>query len=395
MPRTADAVVIGGGVMGASIAFHLARAGIRPLILERFKVASQSTGRSGALVRMHYTNVPEASMAIASFPTFRAWHDRVGTGDCSFTRTGFAVLVGPEQVERLGRNTQRLAGLGVATQVLTGDRMADALKGMRLDGVAAAAFEPESGYADPVATTQGFIAGAKDRGALLEEGCRVRAISVEHGRVEGVLTEGGPIASPLVFSAAGCFSEPLLKTAGVSVSVRPSRAQLAFFSRPSGLRQGHPTFIDTVLGMYGRPHGDGTTLVGVGEVEKKTADPENFEQLNDASYIEAAGRRAAARFEDFDPAGYIRGHAGLYDMSLDTRALIGPAPGVQGLYVAAGFSGTGFKKSPAVGACLAELITEGRSRTADIHPFRLTRFMENQPITGDEYELPGHFGHRL
>jgi sarcosine oxidase subunit beta len=395
MPRTAEAVVIGAGVMGASIAFHLARAGIRPLILERFTTASQSTGRSGALVRMHYTNVPEASLAIASFPTFQAWQDRIGTGDCGFTRTGFAVLVGEGQVELLRRNTERLAGLGVDTEVLTGDRMREALCGMRLDDVAAAAYEPQSGYADPIATTLGFMAGARRAGAVLEEECGVRAISVARERVEGVMTDRGPIASPLVVSAAGCFSQPLLKTAGVSVSIRPSRAQLAFFERPRRLREGHATFIDAVLGMYGRPHGDGTTLVGVGEVEEKAADPENFETANDPSYVEAAGGQAAARFEDFDPAGYVRGHAGLYDMSLDTRALIGPAPRVSGLYVAAGFSGTGFKKSPAVGACLAELITEGRSRTADLHPFRLTRFEENQPITGDEYELPGHFGHRL
>ncbi len=220
-------------------------------------------------------------------------------------------------------------------------------------------------------------------------------LRVSEGKIHGVVTERETVDTPVVVSAAGCYSEPLLRTAGVEVSVRPSRAQLAFFHRPAALIGGHTGFIDTILGMYGRPHSDETTLIGVGGEEEGRADPDRFQQENDPSYIQEAARRAAQRLPALADARYVRGHAGLYDMSLDTRALIGPAPGVEGLYVAAGFSGTGFKKSPAVGLCLAELITTGRARTVDLHPFRLSRFGEGEPIIGDEYALPAHFGHRL
>ncbi len=394
MAENADAVVIGAGVMGASIGFHLARAGISPLIVEQHTAASQSTGRSGAMVRMHYTNEPEASMALASLPYFQRWEDHVGAGSCGFVECGFAVLVGPQEVDRLRRNTLRLQELGVVTEVVQGERLREMAGGMAIDDVGAAALEPQSGYANPVLTTRGFLLAAARAGAVLREGTRATAIRVSHGRVESVATTGGTIASPIVVSAAGCYSEPLLRTANVDVSIRPSRAQVAFFRRPPALA-GHPGFIDTILGMYGRPDGDGTTLIGVGGDEEKPADPDRFQEANDPSYVQEAGRRAGRRFPALRGAAYAHGHAGLYDMSQDTRALIGPAPGVEGLYVAAGFSGTGFKKAPAVGICLSELITTGKAVRVDLHPFRLTRFDEGEPIVGDEYTLPAHFGHRL
>ncbi len=395
MTDTADAVVVGAGVMGASIAFHLARTGLRPLVLEQHTAASQSTARSGALVRIHYTNAAEASMALASLPYFHGWDERVGAGRCGFQRTGFAVLAGDDQRERLRRNTQRLGQLGAVTEVVEGHRLSELLRGMRLDDVAAAAYEPESGYADPVATTRGFLQASSSRGATLREGVRVLRIRVHGGRVTGIESSAGKIDSPLVVSAAGCYSQPLLRSAGVDVSVRPSRAQVAFFRRPPALAEGHLAFIDTLLGMYGRPHHDGSTLIGVGGESAAAEDPERFDPDNDPDYVRAASQRAGARFPALAGAAYTHGHAGLYDMSLDTRALIGAAPGVEGLYVAAGFSGTGFKKSPAVGLGLAELITSGRSQSVDLRPFRLTRFAEGQPISGDEYPVPAHFGHRI
>ncbi len=381
--------------MGASIAFHLARGGIRSLILEQYRAASQSTSRSGAMVRMHYTNTPEASMALTSLTYFRDWNTHVGAGSCGFVQTGFLVLVAADQVEKLRRNTERLRQLGVVTEVVVGQRLRQLAVGMKTRDVAAAAYEPHSGYADPDATTKGFLTAAERAGARLREGTRVTGLRVSEGKIHGVVTERETIDTPIVVSAAGCYSEPLLRTAGVEVSVCPSRAQLAFFRRESELGGGHPGFIDTILGMYGRTHRDGMTLIGVGGEDEGRADPDRFQQENDPSYIQEAARRAARRLPALADAPYLRGHAGLYDMSLDTRALIGPAPGVEGLYVAAGFSGTGFKKSPAVGLCLAELITTGKSRTVDLHPFRLTRFEEREPITGDEYALPAHFGHRL
>ena len=156
-------------------------------------------------------------------------------------------------------------------------------------------------------------------------------------------------------------------------------------------------FIDGVLGTYFRPHGDDLTLIGVGQWKPEPPpDPDYYDAANDPDFIPAAKAKAARRIPGLQQSEYTRGHAGIYDVSPDTRAILDRAPGIEGLYMAAGFSGTGFKISPAVGACLAELITQGRATFVDISPFRFSRFQENQLIGGlNEYVLPGDFGHRM
>jgi glycine/D-amino acid oxidase-like deaminating enzyme len=156
-------------------------------------------------------------------------------------------------------------------------------------------------------------------------------------------------------------------------------------------------FIDGALGTYFRPHGDGLTLIGVGQWKPESPpDPDHYNHANDADFIPAAKAKAARRIPGLLQADYARGHAGIYDVSPDSRPILDRAPGIDGLYIAAGFSGTGFKISPAVGVCMAELITQGRATSVDISPFRFSRFDEQQPIRGRyEYVLPEDFGHRV
>jgi sarcosine oxidase subunit beta len=156
-------------------------------------------------------------------------------------------------------------------------------------------------------------------------------------------------------------------------------------------------FIDGALGTYFRPHGEGLTLIGVGRWQPEPPpDADHYNEANDPNFIPAAKAKAARRIPALLQAEYTRGHAGIYDVSPDSRAILDRAPGIEGLYMAAGFSGTGFKISPAVGACMAELITQGRATFVDITPFRFDRFREHQPICGpDEYTLPEDFGHRV
>jgi len=196
---------------------------------------------------------------------------------------------------------------------------------------------------------------------------------------------------------AGPWSDRLLKTVGMAFPITPQRAQIAFYHRPSALAQGHMVFIDGAVGTYFRPHGQDLTLVGVGQWRQEAPpDPDAYNEANDPDYIPVARAKAGQRFPALAQATYARGHAGVYDVSPDTRAILDRAPGLDGLYVAAGFSGTGFKISPAVGACMAELITQGSATFVDITPFRLRRFEEHQPIQGPhEYVLPAEFGHRV
>jgi glycine/D-amino acid oxidase-like deaminating enzyme len=394
MGQGASVVVVGGGVMGCSIAFHLAERGIDVLVLERGTVCSGMSARSGALVRMHYTNVPEASMAVASLAYFQNWRERVG-GWCGFTVTGAAVLVGPGEGDRLRRNVARLRGLGVDTEAVTPADLAAEHPELDLRGVEMAAVEPGSGYADPVATTFAFASRAVDRGARIRQGVAVRALRVAGDRVVGLDTSDGQIGAEAVVLACGPWVDPLARTAGFELGITPERSQLAFFRRPDAARR-HPVVIDGVLGTYFRPHGGELSLLGVEAGHHVGVDAIDREvEGYDHQVVAAALGRLAGRVPAFAGAPFARGHRGVYDTSPDSRAVLDAAPGVAGLFVAGGFSGTGFKKSPAVGACMAELVTDGKAATVDLRPFRLGRFADGDPIVGDEYRLPPEFGHKL
>jgi sarcosine oxidase subunit beta len=394
MADGASVVVVGGGVMGCSIAFHLAERGVDVLVLERGTVCSGMTARSGALVRMHYTNEPEARMALTGLGYFQNWKERVG-GWCGFTVTGAAILVGPGERERLERNVAMLRRVGVDTEAVTPEALAAEHPELDLAGVEMAAVEPGSGYADPVATTFAFASRAVDLGARIGQGVAVRGLAVAGDRVVGVDTDDGRVGADAVVLACGPWVDPLARTAGFELGITPERSQIAFFRRPGAARR-HPVVIDGVIGTYFRPHGGDLSLLGVEAghpvpVEAIDTEVEGY----DHEVVAPALGRLARRVPSFAEAPFARGHRGVYDTSADSRAVLDAAPGVEGLFIAGGFSGTGFKKSPAVGACMAELVTEDRASTVDIRPFRLGRFADGEPIVGDEYRLPPEFGHTL
>jgi sarcosine oxidase subunit beta len=210
-------------------------------------------------------------------------------------------------------------------------------------------------------------------------------------------TDDGVFEAPIVVVMAGPWSDRLLRTVEIDFPLTPQRAQIAFYRRPPTLARGQMVFIDGALGTYFRPHGDDVTLVGVGSWKPEPPpDPDRYNEANDPDFIPAARAKAARRIPALLDAEYERGHAGIYDVTPDSRAILDRASGIDGLYMAAGFSGTGFKISPAVGACMAELITQGQASFVDITPFRFSRFQENQPIRGaNEYVLPEDFGHRV
>lgn len=396
---TADVVIVGAGVMGASVAFHLSRAGVRRVaIVDKGAAVSGMTSRSGALVRMHYTNEPEARLALASLPYFREWRDRVGYGDSGFRTTGALCVVGPENEARMRRTIAMLRGIGVDTVAVAPDEMRKLYPGIDSSDLALGAYEPWSGYADPIATARAFLDGALAGGARLHEGVEVKSILADpSGATRGVEAVGGAkIESKVVVVTAGPWSDRLLAPHGSAIGLHAERAQIAFFRRPPALPK-QPVFIDCAIGLYGRPHGDDLSLAGLGTFKPPATppDPDTFDTGNDPDFVTAVLERTARRFKAMAGAPYERGHAGIYDLSPDTRAVLDqPRPG---LFIAAGFSGTGFKKSPAVGLGLAEWITTGRPpKKVDFAPFRLARFAEGKPIGGpDEYLLPVEFGHRL
>jgi len=377
MTRTADIVVIGGGANGTSTAFHLALLGARNVVLlERRQLAAGATGKSGALVRMHYTNEPESRLAHASLGVFRNFGEIVG-GDCGFEGVGFVQLVGHAHAAALRRNVERQQRLGIDTRVVTAAEVREILPGCETADVGAAAWEADSGFADPAATAFAFAEAARHRGATIETGVEVLRVLTTGSRVTGVETTAGRIESPVVVIVAGAWASALLAPLGLDYGLAPHRIQVSIFHWPAGFTRRHPAVIDAIHKAWWRPEGRASTLIGV-ELGVAHGDPDAFHEGVDETYV--AGCRAAlgARWPRFADATMRGGWAGMIMMSPDGRPIIGPL-GPAGLWGMLGDSGTSFKTSPAIGRSLAESILTGTSATADLHPFRASRFAEGRP----------------
>ncbi|MCZ6874034.1 MAG: FAD-binding oxidoreductase [bacterium] len=377
MTQTADVVIIGAGVMGTSTAFQLTQRGVkRVVVLEKSTVAAGSSGKSSALVRMHYTFLPEARLAFASLPWFVEWETRVG-GRCGFTKTGFIRIVPPDKTEQLRRNVERLQHIGIETHLLSSDELRDLDAGVNSQDVEVAAYEPDSGYADGYATAQAFMAAARRHGAVLRQGVTVTNLLQRGGRITGVETNEGIFSAPLVISTAGPWSGPLLHRIGVNLPLLPSRHQIMILARPSEVP--HRLTYIAPDSLYFRPDAAGTTLVGYGPGEDGV-DPDQYrDSVDEHIQIEAAAK-IAARYPGLQRAGMRRGYAGCYTVTPDGKMIIDKAPGIEGLYIGAGFSGTGFKISPAIGIALAELATQGRACTVDVNAFSASRFDEGRML---------------
>jgi len=390
-----DVIVIGAGVVGCSLAFHLARSNARVTLLDKGGVCGGMSARSGALIRMHYTFAPEVELAWKSLSYFANWREIVG-GDCGFVRTGFALVAGDDNAARLRLNVAMIKNIGVEVELCDAAQLRTIDPAVNIGDIALAAYEPQSGYADPVATTRSLALAAQQRGADLVLNSQVASILVEGGRAIGVrIANGRTLRASAVCVAAGPWTDGLLAPLGVQIGIKAERAQIAFFRRPPTLN--HIAYIDCIAGSYFRPHGSDLTLAGLGEWRPEVEpNPDDFRETNDPEFIDEVRRRLAVRVPAMKHAAYVQGHAGIYDVSPDSRAVLGRVPGVEGLFVAAGFSGTGFKTSPAVGAAMAELILDGRSSTVDISPFGIERILSGRLIrTENEYVMGASFGHSL
>jgi len=387
MVETADVVVVGAGVHGTSIAFHLARRGARVVVLERGTIAGGATGRSSGLVRMHYALESEARVAFASLPYFRDWAEIVGVGDCGFVRTGFLVLVPPAHVDLLRANVEMLRRIGVDTHVVGPREAADLFPGLAVDDVVAAAHEPLSGYADPAGTASGFLAAARERGARLVQGCRVTAIRTEGGRVVGVDSDRGRFDAPVVVDAAGAWAAEVAALAGVEVPVRAWRHDTAYFGLPAGRSTAFPVVIDHANEVYFRPEGAELMLVGLEIGNEIGGSPDRPETgLSEAS-LEEMITRVCGRVPWMADGELRASHGGQDGITPDQHAVIGAA-GPDGFVLDCGHSGTGFKIAPAVGAAVSEIILDGAARTVDVSDFRPSRFDEGwAPVVEHDYGL--------
>ena len=377
VPRTADAVIIGGGVIGCAVQYHMAQLGVtNTVLLERDVIASGSTGRSQAICRMHYSNPITTELAWQSLQVFADFDARVG-GTSGFVNTGYLVVVNEADQGGLERNVAMHQELGVPSSLVSRDDLARLAPMVTLYDDERAAWEPQSGYADPYQVTVAYAARAQEAGARIVTRNPAAGIETTGDRVQAVITTSGDrIATDTVLVAAGPWSKQVLAGMGVDAPLIPVRHQVATVARPVEVVPHHPTVGDISQSFSFRPDGSNFTTMGFGD-DNEQSDPEVYPQGVDITEASSARAKLARRVPGMADAYYRGGWSGLFTTTPDWHPILDAVPGVSGLYCAIGFSGHGFKLSPAIGKSVAELVVDGSARDVDLAPLRFTRFAED------------------
>ena len=391
----ADVVIVGGGVHGASLAYHLARkkAG-RIVLVEKKFIASGPTGRSTALVRRFYAMDFFTRTASAAAEIFRHWKDVIGgDGDPGFQQVGMLVLAGSDAAPHLRHNALRARELGAKVTLLDPPDVKALVPSLSIDDVALASYEAESGYADPSSTANALVNRARELGAVIVQYEPVEAIRTAGSRVTGVRMESREIDALVVVNCGGLWADRLLRPLGIDITITPTRHQMCFFRRPAGFAT-HPAIADTVQMTYMRPeHGD-LTIHGL-LAHDEVVDPDRYNEGADPEQILENARRIAHRFPVMEHGLAMGGYSGVYDVTPDHQPVLGAVPEYPGLYVDFGWSGHGFKHSPVIGDILSDVILHGRSAEFDLSPFRWTRFREHDLLPRAGWVIPAHAKHRL
>jgi len=372
--RTADVVIVGGGVTGVSIAYHLAGHGVgRVLVLERKFLASGGTGRSVGIVRQLYPTPETSAMVLRALSVFQRFGDAVG-GDAGYVACGVLIGVSPAMRPKLEANLAMQRGLGIRAEILEPADVARVEPAIDPAGLGGVLWEPDSGYGDPTGVTLAYADAARRRGVTIEQGVEVTAVRVLGDHVRGVETAAGDtIDAPVVVNAAGLWSPRLAQLAGVTLPIIVGRHPVFIVERDAAA-PAHRVYLDLAGGSYVRPETGHLTLTGslTDDETEHPMDPELLGAetgLDEASPVLERTGRAVPRLSE---ARYRRGYAGAFDITPDWMPILdhtGPA----GFYTAAGMSGHGFKLSPAVGEMMAALIT-GATPPVSLDPFRLDRF---------------------
>ena len=380
MEKTADFVVIGGGILGASTAHFLSKKGIgKVVLLEKQGLASGSTGHSAANVRTYYSNPVTAQLAWRAVHMFEGDVDELG-GDSGFQQVGFLLLLDEDNRETGQQILRTERENGVEVDDLSVEDVSELVPQLDLRGIVGAIFEPRSGYADPVKTTRSLVERARDWGLLAYEGIGATGIRLEGDRVVAVDTDDGPIQTPVVVNAAGPWGYQVGRWVGENDSIRWSRETDLLLRLPEGFGP-LPVVSDPGLRFYLRPQDGDKILAGLGfPKEIEPLDIDDYSQELDPTSRSRIMEPLERRMPSLAGAQFLHGWASVYTITDDWHPLVGSAPCVQGYYVCYGGSGHSFKIGPPIGEALADVIT-GDNPDIDIRPLRPTRFMEGEPIT--------------
>ena len=381
VPKSAQVVIIGGGVMGASTAYHLAKAGNTDvLLLERTAhLEDSATSRCAGGVRYQFGTAVNIQLSKVSLPMLERFKDDIGI-DPLYRKCGyFFVLTDPSDVEAFKKNVELQHSLGVETEWLDGDEVRRRLPLMQFEDALAGTLHHKDGLADPSSVNMGYLDRARDLGVKIMMETEALGIDVEDGRVTGVRTDRGRASCEHVVNAAGPWAGLVGQYAGIDIPIQPIRRQMVTTTPLPEIPDNFPFVIDFAQSLYFHREGEGL-LTGQSNRQQEPS----FDQRLDDDWEAIALEAAMARLPLLEKAGRLSGWAGLYEVTPDAHPIFGPT-GVDGLWVVAGFSGHGFMHGPVAGKLMAEFILEGRASTVDISMLDLARFEEGRPI--QEYNV--------
>ncbi len=376
LPKIAEYIIIGGGVMGASTAYHLVARGAKNVVLlekEDF-FGLGATGRCAGGVRYQFATEINVRLSIESLPMLERFEEETGQA-VDYHKCGYLfLLTTPEDVATFQRNVAMQNHLGVGTHWLDGDEIRHRLPLMRLEDVLAGSFNPQDGLVDPNGVVMGYISAGQRLGVKAISSCPVTGITVEQGRVSRVITPEGSISAPIVVDATGPWSALTCAMAGVQVPVTPVRRQWLTTSALPEIPPDFPFVIDFAQSLYFHREGPGL-LTGMSNNDEPPGYDQNIDPDWELVHMEAA----ITRMPLLEKAGLASNLAGLYEVTPDAHPIFGKTP-VAGLYLISGFSGHGFMHGPISGKLMAEIILDGQAHTLDVSMLDLARFSENRLI---------------
>ncbi len=372
-------MIIGGGVEGCSIAYNLANKGCgNVVLLEKKTLASGSTGKSCGIIRTHYSQEILMEMAHMSMSVFDRFEEEF-EAESGFVTNGLVFLGTAEETQGLREVTAMQQRLGIRSELVSPDSIPKYHPDISVENIDLASYEPDAGFADPYGVTVGFAGAAKRLGVEIAEGVEATSIEVRNGRVESVQTREGRIATNKVVNAAGPWGSRVGRMVGLDLPLFPIRFQEAVMRPAADYPLSMPTVFDQRTICYYRPESGGFMIFGGALTEIQTIDdPDNFEEKPDAEWVENVADTLIKGMNDANDMKFVRGWAGPITVTPDFNPLLGEIDEVKGFYVAGGFSGHGFKLSPMVGRCMAELILDGKSSSIDIRPMRPSRYEDGE-----------------
>jgi sarcosine oxidase, subunit beta len=373
LPASADVVVVGGGIIGASVAFHLAEAGAGVCLLERDDLASGSTSRAAGGIRAQFSDPLNIALGLRSIEAYASFGERPGA-EIDLHQVGYLFLLDREQdVAAFAASITLQNELGVPSRLVTPGEALELCPLAGVDGVLAAAYSPLDGHASPEAAVQGYAAGARAYGASVLTRCPVTSIETRDGAIRAVATARGAVETSTAVCAAGAWSPELAAPLGVELPVRPFLREIGFTAPVDGLPERFPLTVDFSTGFYFHREGPGL-LFGL-------ADPNQvpgFEAPSDPAWLETVLTVAERRLPALLEMGLAGGWKGYYEVTPDHNALIGEADTPSRLLYASGFSGHGFLQGPAVGEIVRDLVL-GREPFVDVAPLGADRFLHGSP----------------